>query len=372
MSKKKLLLLLVVPCVAMGALWTWISKNASLHDAPQTAQILTQKNQNSTVSAPQNPFEYRGKGSLSDVSKFVVDAHHLPGMTWFQTQNAPVAFALLVPGMGSDPKVMDELATKLQHDGIESCRLVLGGHHGGPRGMVSPKAWKSQIQSAYKLVEKRAKNKPIYYFGYSMGGTLGVLTLKESHMRIDKMVLLAPAIAFDATMWRGLQAAKKLHHATNDKIQLQLERWLGNLWYQTRDLGRCLKLVDTFDQQQTAHHPAHNPPPSAVTHQHPFAGHVLSEKNPQEIGKILFTAFAMMIDVANQLSSSSRSATKQLNVPTLVIAGEKDTLVSRAKMGQLKRQLNLSAWQFIDIANAAHSDTPKAAYDQIQQHLGLK
>ena len=128
--------------------------------------------------------------------KLIAEQEHLGIYRVPCKKKKPTRFAIFVHGMKDSYQNMAEIAKLLasnQKDTVESYIIALGGHEGGPKEM-GLQNWLKQIKEAYDIVRKRAGNKPIYYFGFSMGGALGAYSVQNGNIKVKEMYLFHPPI----------------------------------------------------------------------------------------------------------------------------------------------------------------------------------
>lgn len=120
--------------------------------------------------------------------------------------------ALVIHGLNFQPEKMEPIITLLRHSCIDVLNLSLRGHgknytqkvnvEGSQARMetfktVSYKSWIKETHQAYRLADKRRREKhvPLFLIGYSLGGLMGA-TLFASYQDVyfSRMVLLAPAL----------------------------------------------------------------------------------------------------------------------------------------------------------------------------------
>jgi esterase/lipase len=112
------------------------------------------------------------------------------------------AVVLMLHGLNLKPGRMDGWAQLLSTHQAQVRRIALYGHSGDPAHMAQadPLIWRKQfdeaIHEAYGFAQK---NKiPLYFVGFSLGALVALEWLAGHNMHnihIDKMVLIAPALA---------------------------------------------------------------------------------------------------------------------------------------------------------------------------------
>jgi pimeloyl-ACP methyl ester carboxylesterase len=118
-------------------------------------------------------------------------------------------------------------------------------------GHAEPRTSKSEArhlrQNAPGVGPRRQwKNEPVTLFGSSLGGTLAVLAAARLGSRVDRLVLLAPAVMFAKpghhllpperiADWRRAGALPFFHHAYNDERLLDFAFYEDSLRYDVFD-----------------------------------------------------------------------------------------------------------------------------------------
>lgn len=131
------------------------------------------------------------------------------------------AVALLVHGLNLRPDKMNPLAHTLAQQGIRVLRVTLHGHgchHLHDLRHVEAADWFYDMLRAYCIAATYARQHalPLYYLGYSLGGSLVVDVLHRQWaepITFDAMVLFAPGIALRpgvATLARAVPLLMRL------------------------------------------------------------------------------------------------------------------------------------------------------------------
>jgi len=142
-------------------------------------------------------------------------------MHWFNSPNpeALQGVALVIHGLNLRPDRMAPIINNLTQSGIDVLGLSLRGHGANYAHRdemdaaaarlesfknVSYTLWLNEAYLAYRQVQKRAKqeNIPVFLTAFSIGGLIGLdLLISNPDVRFDKIVLLAPAISLNPTIY---------------------------------------------------------------------------------------------------------------------------------------------------------------------------
>lgn len=125
----------------------------------------------------------------------------------------PGAVVVLVHGFNLNPRVMNEMAAVLQAGNMDVLQVSLTGH----RMSLSPEdrrdefgamegfhVWQANMDLAMSEAATRAASLalPLHLVAFSMGGLLGVDYInRHETARVDRAVLLAPALSLRWTSW---------------------------------------------------------------------------------------------------------------------------------------------------------------------------
>lgn len=139
-----------------------------------------------------------------DGMKTEIDNRFANNALWVdQPQNSkPKAVVILLHGLNLKPAKMDGWANMLTQNGALVIRFALYGHRGffGEMAQVKEEVWRKQfVEALEKAQELSLQHKaPIHFMGFSLGALVGLESLThfaKSNIAIEKMVLIAPAIA---------------------------------------------------------------------------------------------------------------------------------------------------------------------------------
>ncbi len=109
---------------------------------------------------------------------------------------------VLVHGLNIAPSAMEPLAAEFVARGKRVLIVALTGHRPGIEegSLVSATRWKQDLREALDFAESFPE--PVWALGYSLGGLVSVAVLQErARLRVDRLLLLAPAIGFRS--WVG-------------------------------------------------------------------------------------------------------------------------------------------------------------------------
>lgn len=101
---------------------------------------------------------------------------------------------IMVHGLNNKPDVLMDVADLLESLEIPVITVGLTGHNQDAECLkdISEDTWRNDVLEAFKMPAKR--NLKCLFVGYSLGAALG-LDILSDHIKFDRMVLLAPAIA---------------------------------------------------------------------------------------------------------------------------------------------------------------------------------
>jgi len=144
-------------------------------------------------------------GSLADPTSYAVDgsrSYELPS-------DHPRAGVLLIHGLSDSPYILRALATRLHDRGCWVAGLRLPGHGTAPAALktIHWEDWAAAVRMAVRHVRARVgADTPVYLVGFSTGAALSVeyaLARLEGEEipRVDRLVLLSPAIGVDPLAW---------------------------------------------------------------------------------------------------------------------------------------------------------------------------
>ncbi|MCB0317294.1 MAG: alpha/beta hydrolase [Bdellovibrionales bacterium] len=110
------------------------------------------------------------------------------------TYGKPRGTAIVIHGLNQAPETMADISQVLNKIGYITLRVSLIGHSGESIHGGSTKKWLEQIRTAWCLANQE-NLESIVLLGFSMGGSLAVhFTDTYPTLKIDKLILLAPAI----------------------------------------------------------------------------------------------------------------------------------------------------------------------------------
>jgi alpha-beta hydrolase superfamily lysophospholipase len=263
---------------------------------------------------------------------------------WMPPVSAPErAVAMVVHGLNLKPSKMNGIARVLNAQGVRVLRVALKAH--GCTALdtmrqVTPADWRYDLLRGYCIASEYAADHglPLYYVGYSMGGTLMVDLLQQplaQHIAFDAMVLFAPGIALRPYAAIGAGLIPVL-----SRIPL-VSRWAAP----TLSVAGYNCYAGT--------------PVSAYYARHPAYRHV------RKVG----------------LAGLDR-------IPTLIFVDPHDEIVSQRGIAAMIRQAGLRHWELVEV-DIAHSELEKPRHhliidapavgavtwrrivDRLRQHLGL-
>lgn len=232
------------------------------------------------------------------------DAATQADIEWLYTER-PEAVAVIIHGFNLNPRIMREMAGKLQEEGHDVLLLSLTGHRMSlpPAerqdelgAMAGFGAWQDNVDQAMNEAAGRADELalPLHLVGFSMGGLLAVDHLnRHDSTPLDRMVLLAPALSLHWTSW--------------------LLRPLG-----------------------------------------PLPDFLLPSVGPDRYKaneSVPVSAYEALYEGVAQLNEQPRP--ERFDIPTLVLISEQDELVSSEGLEDFIRDHTLDRWQFHRIDNRA-------------------
>lgn len=144
-------------------------------------------------------------GSLSDPTSYSDDGSRSYELPF----DHPRAGVLLIHGLSDSPYIMRALATRLHEQGCWVVGLRLPGHGTAPSALktIHWEDWAAAVRMAARHVRERVgADTPLYLVGFSTGAALSVeyaLARLEGEEipRVDRLVLLSPAIGVDPLAW---------------------------------------------------------------------------------------------------------------------------------------------------------------------------
>ena len=143
------------------------------------------------------------------------DSRFVDNSLWVdEPKGTPKAVVLMLHGLNLKPARMDGWAELLSAHGAKVMRFALHGHTGQEKLMAEVKAhmWHGQFNKAIEEAHAHASQLqvPLYFVGFSLGALVALEWLSaqdESRLYINKMLLIAPAIA---TPWYSRAASSIL------------------------------------------------------------------------------------------------------------------------------------------------------------------
>jgi esterase/lipase len=236
-----------------------------------------------------------------------------PELKWFPAENPSQrsGVALVVHGLNLRPNRMKGIIGLLNTLGIDAALLSLTGHgdayltEGIPLKVtrlesfkkVTYPMWQQEIVKAYQAVRTAAGDSlPLFLVGYSLGGLLSCdLMISRPDIKIDKMVLLAPAL-----IPRGLKLS-------------------------------FFKLLS------------------------PFSRTIIPSRSPASYRANRGTPLAAYQSLFQAVDHFHKNLNSKLNIPTLIFMDKWDELVSYKKTKSFIVDKNLTQWQLQVIKNNKNS-----------------
>jgi alpha-beta hydrolase superfamily lysophospholipase len=119
---------------------------------------------------------------------------------------------VLIHGLSDSPYLMRALATRLHDKGCWVVGLRLPGHGTAPAALTTIRweDWAAAVRMGARHVRERVgADAPLYLVGFSTGAALSVeyaLARLEGEEipRVDRLVLLSPAIGVDPLAWLAI------------------------------------------------------------------------------------------------------------------------------------------------------------------------
>ncbi len=146
---------------------------------------------------------------------------------------------LMAHGLNTAPHALRDWVSLFNRLGFEVLRISLRGH-GEPNTTTRLKAfeqvvaedWLDEVRLAYGRTQARAKELgvPHLYFGFSMGGLLGMRLTQVGHATFDHIFLVAPAIRLHRRVelgrliprfWGNIKSAAPIAWRANDATPAQ-------------------------------------------------------------------------------------------------------------------------------------------------------
>ncbi len=208
---------------------------------------------------------------------------------------APTAVAMVTHGLNTKPEKMDTITGSLRSQGMWVFRISLTGHTGGDiseYANATREAWLEDVRKTYREARRLADENHVrlFYVGHSLGGLIAEDFMNtDSDVRIDRLVLFAPAIAVRPTSY----LAKILFIFNKD-----------------------LRFPSTS--------------PEAIR-----------ANNGTPVG-----AYRALFDTIDHFRASSMEGS---HVPTLILIDPKDELVSLQSIRRLRSEHDLSEWRILTI-----------------------
>ncbi|MGE3650079.1 MAG: lysophospholipase [Reyranellaceae bacterium] len=136
------------------------------------------------------------KPSLHDSYVVATDGAHLPLRTWPARDGHPRAVILGLHGFGDYSNAFDEPAKRWARDGVTTYAYDQRGFGDAPhRGRwAATEAMVDDARTALKLIAARHPGVPLYLMGESMGGAVALVALAERAENRGEAVPLAGAI----------------------------------------------------------------------------------------------------------------------------------------------------------------------------------
>ncbi|MFZ4617852.1 MAG: alpha/beta hydrolase, partial [Rectinemataceae bacterium] len=239
-----------------------------------------------------------------------------PGLTWMKSaitdgSGNPTSIALVIHGLNLRPDWMRDVASLLNAGGADALLVGLSGHNGEETGLagVTREQWLDEAYQAYRVAREAAdaSGLPLYFVGFSLGGTIGLELLAENFpapVAFDRMILLAPAAAPQGAL-------------------------------------RSVLLFGLFGQD--------------------FVVPSLSIRSYRaNTGGATVSAYAALFEMVRSIEGSDLS---RFNMPTLVFIDPQDELVSEDGLKALIRAGSLDRWTLIELTHEGVS--PRSGYHHI-------
>jgi esterase/lipase len=229
-------------------------------------------------------------------------------ITWmWPTDGAARAVAVLVHGLNNKPTVMNPLAGVLNAAGVAVLRVTLQGHDCLDLHALQAVRIEDWLYDALRALcvasqYARAQGLPLYYVGYSVGGSLLVDLLQRTgheDIQVDKMILFAPGIALQPWSAAAVRLAGFLQH-----IPL-LAHWAPYLPIEA-------KWAEYRCHQGT-----------------PLVAYGTRRHSIDHVAQVGLAGLA--------------------HIPTLVFIDPRDELVSAAGLRELRHTDNLHAWHIVEV-----------------------
>lgn len=251
-------------------------------------------------------------------------------------QRHDLPYLLMLHGFMGDHRVFDHLVGELSRFCNPVSIDLLG--YGESSKPLNPERYQEikQVNDILELVEK-LKTKPLFLFGYSMGGRLALQTAIK-HQNLFKGLLLESTTC-GITDPKEQEERRKLDATWAEEITNDFEEFLSG-W----------KELDLFHSPVPTDH-------SLVQKYH----QIQSEQSPEALAASLYGfGTGSMSPVCNEL--------KQLQLPVLLLAGSADEKYQRIN-NYLKDQLPNATFSTIKAGHRTHLDNPSAFISEIQQFL---
>lgn len=114
---------------------------------------------------------------------------------------------LTLPGLNFHPDRLEPWEARFAAAGAATVRPALRGYSapGDPAWRtVSPEGWLEDLSHAYIRTAQRFPGAKVSLFGYSLGGTLGLVWSRRNAIALHRAVLLSPALGSRTWPWVGL------------------------------------------------------------------------------------------------------------------------------------------------------------------------
>lgn len=254
--------------------------------------------------------------SEAAIDDFITNQSEDQSMRWFysDTQGKLKGVALVIHGLNLRPDRMQPIISMLTESGIDVLGLSLRGHgenYTHSNGIdedqarletfknASYQVWINEAYLAYLQVKERGEDKgvPLFFTAFSTGALIGLdLFVTYPEVRLDKMILLAPAIKLHAIVY----------------------------------LQRALS---------------------------PFPGLVLPSLGLKSyLANTRGTPIAAYNALFEGLAHFEEHFSQKINIPTLVFIDEDDELISAQGLRSFVSEKSLDRWRFYGVQKGASAD----------------
>lgn len=165
-----------------------------------------------TPESDQRALDRYFAGSRADPAALLENANR----TFRLASEAPRAGVILIHGLTDSPYMFRALALELHARGCSVVALRLPGHGTAPAALASVdwRDWAEAVRMAVRDMRQRLpEDVPLHLVGFSTGAALAVeyslaRLEDESLPRVDRLVLLSPAIGVDPLAWLAIWQAR--------------------------------------------------------------------------------------------------------------------------------------------------------------------